>query len=120
MRDPTKRRSLSWIDYFSGFECSKTTLGWLLELICDLLLREFDPTNGFANEVGDMDCASIAFLSDWLLILCEPHAPAILICMKYGFVLHNQDVLLLPWLKHWWNAIERCIIVSCHQAVDKI
>lgn len=36
-----------------------------------------------------------AFLLDGLLISCKPHMSAVLVCVEYSLVLHNQYVLFL-------------------------
>jgi hypothetical protein len=73
-----------------GFKCGQTLLSWSLKLICDLFLGKFDPSNSLGDEVGDVDHSSIPLLPDWLLILCEPHMPAIFFCMEDSFILYNQ------------------------------
>ncbi len=64
-----------------------------------------------------MDRASGTFLPDRLLLLCELCALAIFISVKYSFVLHDQDMFLLPRCKRWWYALEHVIGVTCHQPI---
>ena len=61
-----------------------------------------------------MDCVSVALLSDWLLVACQPYATAILVSVKDGFILHNQYMFFLSRLKCGWDAIECFIIISHH------
>jgi hypothetical protein len=70
---PPHVKSLSRVDDLSSFECRKVLLSWLIQLICDLILRQFDPTNRFRNEVRNMDCTSMPLLPDRLMIAHEPH-----------------------------------------------
>jgi hypothetical protein len=53
-------KSLSRVDDPSSFERRKALLGWLIHLICDLIIGQFDLTDCFGNEVRNMDRTSHA------------------------------------------------------------
>src|SRR6266851_6844361 len=91
-----------------------------VELIFDLLLRKSDRPDHLANEIGHMDRSPGPLLPDGLLILREPHTLAVLIGVEDCFILYHQYMLFFPALKHQWDALERFIIIACHQTDQHI
>jgi hypothetical protein len=107
-------KSLSRVDDLSSFECRKALLSWLIQLICDLILGQFDLTDCFGNKVRNMDCMSMPLLPDRLMIAHEPHMSVILIGVENSLILHHQYMFFFSWQKSWWNAIEHAVVIICH------
>jgi hypothetical protein len=106
-----------WVYDLASFNRRKTELLRELKLFFNQLIRELQPSYCLADEVQDMDCTSGTFLLDRLLLLHEPCASAIFVSVKYSFILHDQDVFLLPRCKHWWYMLKRVISVTRHQPI---
>src|SRR6266850_3416490 len=94
----------------SGFEPNQK-----LELHVNLLFRQFNSSSGLTNKVRDIYCMPTIFLPNGLLIVHKPHVPAILICMEYSFVLHNQYMFFPPREMCGWDALECFIFIRSHQ-----
>jgi hypothetical protein len=112
---PPTVKPLSRICNLSCLKCGEMERIRKVELIFDLLLGKFDPPDHLANEIRDVDRSPEPLLLDRLLILRKPHMLAVLVGVEYCLILYHQYMFLFPSLKHWWDALECCIIIACHQ-----
>ena len=62
-----------------------------------------------------MYCMPIAFLLDGLLIVHEPHTPAVLVCVENCLILNNQHMFFFPWVKCGGDALECLVIIRSHK-----
>lgn len=82
---------------------------------CNLLRRESETPNGFADEVRDMYGTSVPFFLDRLLIVAQLHLALTVIAVEYAFILIEQDMLLLSGAKLRGYVVECGIIVSAYK-----